>query len=195
MFEPNFHLGHGKARLQSVVLFSALTAALAILSSCGSSSTTATPTVTMSCTPSDVTLLGTSQCTATVLNESSTLVNWTVTGGTGAVSGSNFGSISAGGLAYTAPASIPVNSTGTQINTVTITAISQVPIPTLTATQGFSPWWSPPRLAPSPAWTPTPGCGHHRLPPANQLSCSAASFHWGAGPGQLDPSRIPTILK
>ncbi len=172
MFEPNFfYLRHGKPRLQSAVLFSALTAALAILSSCGSSSTTATPTVTMSCTPSDVTLLGTSQCTATVLNESSTLVNWTVTGGTGAVSGSNFGSISAGGL-YTAPASIPVNSTGTQINTVTITAISQVQS-SLTATQGLT------LVVPTAISTVTCLDANSvvatTVSSGNQLSCSAAA--------------------
>ncbi len=62
----------------SVLFFFGLAAALAMLSSCGSSSTAVAPTITVSCTPTDVTVLGTSQCTATVINESSTLVNWSV---------------------------------------------------------------------------------------------------------------------
>ena len=97
-----------------------------VLSSCGSnSSTTSTPTVTVICTPSSVTVLGTSQCTATVTNESSTLVNWSV-------SGTGNGSITAGGL-YTAPASVPTTNNGV----VTVTATSQVS-GSLTGTQGVT---------------------------------------------------------
>ena len=119
----------GWARWQRGLFFLGLTAALAILSSCGSSNSSVTPTITVSCTPTDVTVLSTSQCTATVLNESSTLVNWSVSssssGGATAI-----GSITAGGL-YTAPATVPTN------NVVTVTATSQVSS-TLTATQSLT---------------------------------------------------------
>jgi hypothetical protein len=121
VLEPNFQLERDKVRWDCLLFF-ALIAVPAILSSCGSSpSTVATPTITASCVPtqgtgSDVTVLGTAQCTATVVNESSTLVNWSVSvtgGGTGSA-----GSITSAGL-YTAPSSPPTN-------TVTITATSQV---------------------------------------------------------------------
>ena len=132
MFEPNFRLGRGGLRWERILFVFGLTAALAILSSCGSStSTTVTPTITISCTPSSVTLLATSQCTANVLNLSSTLVNWTVSG---TVTGGNFGSITSGGL-YTAPGAIP--GTNGTANVVTITATSQVQS-TLTATQNIT---------------------------------------------------------
>jgi hypothetical protein len=131
VFEQIFHLGRGKVRCERLFFFFALTSALAILSSCGSSSTAVTPTITMSCDPTDVTLLGTSQCTATVLNESSTLVNWTVTGtGPGP-----FGSITSGGL-YTAPKALPMSGASTE-NVITITAVSQV-ASTLTTTQNLT---------------------------------------------------------
>ena len=122
MLEPNFRLESAKVRWERFVWFVALMAAPAILNSCGSgSSTTATtPTITVSCVPASVTVLGTSQCTATVLNLSSTLVNWSV-------SGTGTGAITAGGL-YTAPATVPTS------NVVTITATSQAQS-TLTATQ------------------------------------------------------------
>jgi len=123
VFEPNFRLERGSARWERVLFFFGMTAALAVLSACGSTSTAVTPTITVSCTPADVTVLSTSQCTATVINESSTLVNWSITpAGTG--------SITAGGL-YTAPATVPTN------NVVTVTATSQV-ASTLTATQGLT---------------------------------------------------------
>jgi hypothetical protein len=122
VLEPNFRWESAKVRWERFVWFVALMAAPAILSSCGSdSSTTATtPTITVSCVPASVTVLGTSQCTATVLNLSSTLVNWSV-------SGTSTGAITAGGL-YTAPATVPTS------NVVTITATSQAQS-TLTATQ------------------------------------------------------------
>lgn len=94
---------------------------MAVLSSCGSASTAVAPTITVSCVPTDVTVLGTSLCTATVTNESSTLVNWSV-------SGTGTGTINMTSGQYTAPATVPTN------NVVTITATSQV-ASTLTATQ------------------------------------------------------------
>jgi len=110
--EPNFHLGREKVRWERFVFFFGLTAALAIVSSCGSSTTTTAPTITATCTPTDVTVLGTSQCTATVTNTSSTLVNWSV-------SGTGNGSINTTSGLYTAPSAVPTN------NVVTITATSQ----------------------------------------------------------------------
>ena len=103
----------------------ALAAALAFVSACGSSSTTVAPTITASCVPTtgtgaDVSVDGTAQCTATVINASSTLVNWSV-------SGTGDGSIGQTSGLYTAPSSVPTN------NVVTITATSQVQS-TLTAT-------------------------------------------------------------
>jgi len=125
VLEPNFHLGRGKVRWERLLFFFGLIAALASLSSCGAASTTIAPTITVSCDPTDVTVLGTSQCTATVLNSSSTLVNWTV-------SGTGNGSINSGGL-YTAPATVPASNN----NVVTITATSQVQA-SLTATQSVT---------------------------------------------------------
>ena len=116
VLEPNFHWGRDKLRWDLLLFFFGLTASLAILSSCGSSTTAVTPSITASCVStqgsgSDVTVLGTAQCTASVLNASSTLVNWSV-------SGTGNGSITSGGM-YTAPATVPTN------NVVTITATSQ----------------------------------------------------------------------
>lgn len=123
MFEQKFHLGRELVRWKGLLLLVGAAAAMAILSSCGAASTAVTPTITVSCDPTDVTVLGTSQCTATVVNLSSTLVNWSVTG-------TGNGSISSAGL-YTAPATVPTN------NVVTVTATSQVQ-GTLTATQGLT---------------------------------------------------------
>jgi len=114
--ESNLRLGRDRVRWERVLFLFGLTATAAILSSCGSSSTAVTPSITASCVSnqgsgSDVTVLGTAQCTATVLNASSTLVNWSV-------SGTGVGSITSGGV-YTAPATVPTN------NVVTITATSQ----------------------------------------------------------------------
>ena len=69
VLEPNFHLGRGKVRWERVLFFFGLTAALAILSSCGSAAQHdrgADDHGFMRPRP-DVTVLGTSQCTATVL--------------------------------------------------------------------------------------------------------------------------------
>jgi hypothetical protein len=130
VLESNFHLGRGRVRWERVFFFVTLIAVPAILSSCGSTASTAvTPSITASCVPTqgtgaDVTVLGTAQCTATVLNASSTLVNWSV-GGTGN------GSIDATSGLYTAPATVPTT------NVVTITATSQVQS-TLTATASLT---------------------------------------------------------
>jgi len=125
VLDPNFHWEHEKVRWERILFIIALIAVPAVLISCGSNSnsTTTTPTITVSCNPVDVTVLSTSQCTATVLNLSSTLVNWSV-GGTGT------GSISTGGL-YTAPATVPTS------NVVTITATSQAQS-SLTATASLT---------------------------------------------------------
>jgi hypothetical protein len=125
VFELRLHWERVKSHSRcSIIFLLGLAAALAAVTSCGSStSTTSTPTITVSCTPTDVTVLSTSQCTASVLNLSSTLVNWTV-------SGSGTGTITSGGL-YTAPSSVPTN------NVVTITATSQVQS-SVTATQSVT---------------------------------------------------------
>ncbi len=125
MFESNFHLGREKVRWERLLLFFVLLAVPAILISCGSNAatTTTTPTITVTCTPTAVTVLGTSQCTASVLNLSSTLVNWSV-------SGTGTGSISTGGV-YTAPAAVPTS------NVVTVTATSQAQS-SLTATASLT---------------------------------------------------------
>ena len=191
MFEPTFHLGRGKVRWKSLLFFFGLTATLAIVSSCGSSTTTAAPTITMSCTPADVQLLGTSQCTATVLNESSTLVNWSVSGATGAPTGLNFGSITSGGL-YTAPAVIPGPTQ--QYNAVTITATSQV-ASTLTATQGLT-------LIP-PTNIANVTCVDNNLVLAttvssgNQISCTATSSTNATVPVKwsVTNKNFPTVTK
>jgi hypothetical protein len=115
--EANFRLRRDKVRWDRFVFLFGLASALAFLSSCGSSSTAVTPSITASCvatqgTGADVTVLGTAQCTASVLNASSTLVNWSV-------SGTGNGSIDTTSGLYTAPAAVPTN------NVVTITATSQ----------------------------------------------------------------------
>jgi hypothetical protein len=124
VLESNFHLGREKVRWERLLFLFGLAAVLAILSSCGSSTTTTAPTITASCTPTDVTVLGTSQCTATVTNTSSTLVNWSV-------SGTGNGSINTTSGLYTAPSAVPTN------NVVTITATSQVQS-TLTTTTSLT---------------------------------------------------------
>lgn len=119
------HLGRERVRWERFLILFGLAVALASLSACGSSSTTVAPTISASCVPTtgtgaDVTVNGTAQCTATVINASSTLVNWSV-------SGTSAGSIGQTSGLYTAPSSVPTN------NVVTITATSQVQS-TLTAT-------------------------------------------------------------
>ncbi len=121
MLEPNFHLGRGKVRWERIFFFLALIALPAILSSCGSSASTAVaPTITAACTPSNVTVLSTSQCIGNVTGLDSNLVNWSV-------SGTGNGSINMTSGLYTAPATVPTS------NIVTITAAAQAQA-TLTAT-------------------------------------------------------------
>jgi hypothetical protein len=166
VLERNFHLGCDKVRWERLLFFFALIAVPAILSSCGSSASTAvTPTITISCVPSDVTVLGTSQCTANVLNESSTLVNWTV-GGTGT------GSITSGGL-YTAPATVPTN------NVVTITATSQV-LSTLTTTQNLT--LVQPTAISAVTCVDSQGNQASMVSSGNQLACTATTSTGAAVP-------------
>jgi hypothetical protein len=114
-----------KVQWQRLALILALFPALLALNSCGGSSTTAaTPTLTISCAATSVDVNGTVQCTQNILNLSSTLVNWQA----GGVAGGNstFGTIDTNGK-YTAPQTVPTN------NVVTITAIAQAQT-SLTAT-------------------------------------------------------------
>jgi hypothetical protein len=160
VFEPNFHLGRGKVRWDRVLFFFGLTAALAFLGSCGSTSTAVTPTITVSCTPTDVTVLSTSQCTATVENESSTLVNWSISpAGTGSIT-------TTGGL-YTAPATVPTN------NVVTVTATSQV-ASTLTATQSLT-LEQPTAISAVTCLNPSTKLSATSVSSGNQLTCSATA--------------------
>jgi hypothetical protein len=104
--------------------FVAIILAASVLNSCGKSSTptttTTTPSVAVSCTPVQVTLGKTSICTASVVGESSTLVNWSLSpSGTGMFTSGASNSTSA---TYTAPSAFPQNN----MNVVTITAASVV---------------------------------------------------------------------
>jgi hypothetical protein len=159
VFEPKFNLVRGKVRWESVLFFLGVAAVLAVLNSCGSSSSTATPTISVSCTPSDVTVLSTSQCTATVENESSTLVNWTI-------SPAGAGSITAGGL-YTAPSAVPTN------NVVTVTATSQV-ASTLTATQNLTLEQAT-AIAAVTCLDPSTDLASSTVSSGNQLACTATA--------------------
>jgi len=116
-----------KVQWQNLLPVLALIPALLALNSCGGGSSTtppATPTITASCAATLVTVNGTVQCTATITNLSSTLVNWQVN----SIAGGNttVGKIDTNGL-YTAPTAVP-----TPNNIVTITAIAQAQT-TLTA--------------------------------------------------------------
>jgi hypothetical protein len=123
--EQKLVLGRVKARGAHALIFFGLAALVVFLGSCGAkTSTTTAPTITVSCLPVQVTVLGTSQCTPNPQGLSNDLVNWSVSisnGGTG-----NAGSITSAGL-YTAPAAVPSN-------TVTVTATSQAQS-TVTGTQ------------------------------------------------------------
>jgi hypothetical protein len=115
VLEPKFDSGGRKRSWKQLLLSLALAGSLILLTSCGSnnsSSTTATPSVLASCAVTQVTVLGTSQCSATVSNLSSTLVTWTI-------SGTGTGSIDSKSGLYTAPSTVPTN------NVVTVTATSQ----------------------------------------------------------------------
>ena len=112
-----------KTPWQRILLIFALLPALAALNSCKKSSTptttSTTPTIVASCASSTVTVNGQVQCTATITNLSSTIVDWSVTG-------TGTGTIDANGL-YKAPATVPSN------NVVTITAAAHAQT-TLTTT-------------------------------------------------------------
>jgi hypothetical protein len=123
VFQLRLHWERVKSHWKHSIFLLGLAAALAAVTSCGSNNSTVAPTITVSCTPTDVTVLTTSQCTASVQNLSSTLVNWSV-------SGSGTGTITSGGL-YTGPSSVPTN------NVVTITATSQVQS-SVTATENLT---------------------------------------------------------
>ena len=118
MFEPKFESG-GRKRSRKQLLFSlALAGSLALLSSCGSgssSSSTSTPSIVVTCSATQVTVLGTATCNANTTNLSSTLVDWSISpSGSGSiVNNNNVGD-------YTAPATVPTN------NVVTVTAASHV---------------------------------------------------------------------
>ena len=119
-----------EAPWQRLSLILALLPALLALNSCGggSSAAPATPAITVSCAAISLTVNGQAQCSATITNLSSTLVNWQA----GGVAGGNstFGTINANGL-YTAPKTVPTN------NIVTITAIAQAQT-SLTATANIT---------------------------------------------------------
>ncbi|MGH9681562.1 MAG: hypothetical protein ACRD4Y_16575, partial [Candidatus Acidiferrales bacterium] len=128
MFSLKTDLHLRKARWQVYFLFFALLPGLAVLSSCGGGSSTATtPTITVTGAASTVNVNGTVQFTATITNLSSTLANWEVNGTLGG-NLATIGSISTNGL-YTAPANVPTGGN----NVVTITAIAQAQT-SLTAT-------------------------------------------------------------
>lgn len=161
MFEPNFRLGRGQVRWEHLLFFCALIAVPAILSSCGSSSSTTTaPTITASCTPTDVTVLATSQCTANVIGLSSTLVNWSV-------SGTGTGSINMTSGLYTAPATVPTN------NVVTITATAQAQS-TLTTTTTVT-LEQPTAINTVQCLDPSTNLSASIVSSGNQLDCSATT--------------------
>jgi hypothetical protein len=125
---PNGTLCLSKGRWQGLLPVLALLPALLVLNSCGGGSTstpTPTPTITVSCDKTSVIVNGTSLCTATITNLSSTLYDLEA----GGVKNGNsmFGTFDASHL-YTAPSTVP-----TPNNIVTITAVAQAQS-TLTAT-------------------------------------------------------------
>lgn len=122
MFELKLGSGRAQLPIERFFLLLALAIVPLLLNSCGagsSSSSSNPPSVTVSCVAnsgqgagSQVNVGGKAQCTASVLNLSSTLVNWSV-------SGTGNGTIDSNGV-YTAPSTQPT------MNNVTITATSQV---------------------------------------------------------------------
>jgi hypothetical protein len=119
-----------KARWQRLFLFFALLPALAALSSCGSTTTVATPTISVTGAATTVNVNLTVQFTATIANLSSTLVNWQVNGVLGG--NTTYGTIDSNGL-YKAPAVTPAGS----LNVVVITAVAQAQT-SLTATANLT---------------------------------------------------------
>jgi hypothetical protein len=121
VFQPSTYVCHQGGRWQRLLLLLALLPVILALNSCGGTAA-AVPTITVAGASGTVIVNGTVQFTASILNLSSTLVNYSVSGtGTGP-----FGTIDANGL-YTAPSTVPLN------NVVTITATAQAQS-TLTAT-------------------------------------------------------------
>jgi hypothetical protein len=111
-----------------LVLLALLPALLALNSCKGSSPAAATPTITVTGAASSVNVNGTVQFTQSILNLTSTLVNWQVNS---IQSGnSTYGTIDTSGL-YTAPKTVPTN------NVVTITAVAQAQT-SLTATANLT---------------------------------------------------------
>lgn len=125
MRELIIDFGRGRQPWKRLPLFLSMVLAASFLNSCGNSSTsttTSTPSVTVTCNALGgmVTLGGTTTCTATVLNETSTLANWSISpAGTGSFTTGGTNSSTA---TYKAPATFPGNS----MNVVTITAASVV---------------------------------------------------------------------
>ena len=115
--------------MKRLLVLLALLPALLALNSCGGSSTAAVPSITVSGAASSVNVNGTVQFTASILNLSSTLVNWEVN----SVPSGNatYGTIDTNGL-YTAPKIVP-----TPNNVVTITAVAQAQT-SLTATANLT---------------------------------------------------------
>ena len=129
MFHQKMDLSFRNLRRKNLLVALVLLPALAILSSCGSSTPASTPTITITASASTVNVNGTVQFTATISNLSSTLATWevnTVIGGNLATTGS----IDTNGK-YTAPATPPTN------NVVVITAVAQAQ-PSLTATANLT---------------------------------------------------------
>jgi len=163
VLEPNFHSERGQVRWKRLLFFCALIAVPALLSSCGSSSsssTTTAPTITASCSPTQVTVLGTSVCTANVTGLNSTLVNWSV-------SGSGNGSINMTSGMYTAPATVPTN------NVVTITATAQAQSTlTTTTTVTIQP---PTAISTVQCVDPSTNLSATAVSSGNQLDCTATT--------------------
>jgi hypothetical protein len=127
VLHPNGSLHLQKTGWQGLVPVLALFPVLLVLNSCGGGSSSTpppTPTITVSCDKPSVIVNGTSLCTATINNLSSTLYDLEA----GGVKNGNstFGTFDATHL-YTAPSTVPTN------NIVTITAVAQAQS-TLTAT-------------------------------------------------------------
>ena len=161
MSEPNNHLGRFNLCWERLLFLCALIAVPAIVSSCGSNtSTTTAPTITASCSPTQVTVLGTSTCTALVIGESSTFVNWSV-------SGTGNGTINTTSGIYTAPATVPTN------NVVTITATSQVQS-TLTTTTTVN-IQKPTAINTVICADPTTNQSAPTVSSGNQLDCAATT--------------------
>jgi len=146
---------------ERLFIFLALISVPAVLSSCGSTpaSTTATPSISVTCAASQITLLQTDQCTATVLNLSSSLANFSI-------SGTDTGSIDKTSGLYTAPSAFPTD------NVVTVTAAAQAQT-TLTATTKIT--IQQPTKIDVITCTDSTGNSATSVSSGNQLSCTATT--------------------